>query len=142
MRPYHPIRACIRLRSCDRCEPNTSFMSLSSCHKECPTTNNFETKYSSADCSKLSVNATLAQEQSLVFSQVAVTAPTYPRRNKQTYRNSLQPAIAELRKSRKSCDGVGPRNVSDWVGTGGMGKRSGHDLIRLNHLVYQRGFFV
>ena len=73
----------------------------------------------------------MRQEQSLVFSQVAVTAPTYPRRNKQTYRNSLQPAIAELRKSRKSCDGVGPRNVSDWVGTGGMGKRNEHDLIRL-----------
>ena len=34
------------------------------------------------------------------------------------------------------------RNASDWEGTGGMGKRSGHDLIRLNHLVYQRGFFV
>ena len=74
----------------------------------------------------------MRQEQSLFFShRVAVTAPTYPRRNKQTYRNSLQPAIAELRKSRKSCDGVGLSNASDWVGTGGMGKRNGHDLIRL-----------
>ena len=73
----------------------------------------------------------MRQEQTFIFSQVAVTAPTFPRRNKQTYRNSLQPAIAELRKSRKSCDGVGPRNVSDWVGTGGMGKRNEHDLIRL-----------
>ena len=42
----------------------------------------------------------MRQEQSLVFSQVAVTAPTYPRRNKQTYRSSLQPAIAELRKGK------------------------------------------
>ena len=47
----------------------------------------------------------MRQEQSFIFSQAAVTAPTYPRRNKQTYRNSLQPAIADLeRESRKSCD--------------------------------------
>ena len=43
------------------------YTSLSSCHKECPTTNNFETKYSSADCSKLLVDATLAQEQSFNY---------------------------------------------------------------------------
>ena len=65
LRPDNPIRAYnIRLRSCDRCEPNTSYMSLSSCYKECTTTNNFETKYFFAHCSKLLVDATLAQEQS------------------------------------------------------------------------------
>ena len=42
----------------------------------------------------------MRQEQSSIFLQVAVTAPTYPRRNKQTYRNSLQPAIAELRERK------------------------------------------
>ena len=42
----------------------------------------------------------MRQEQSFIFSQAAVTAPTYLRRNKQTYRNSLQAAIAELRKRK------------------------------------------
>ena len=46
------------------------------------------------------LSSLMRQEQSFIFSQAAVTAPTYPRRNKQTYRNSLQPAIAELRKRK------------------------------------------
>ena len=54
----------------------------------------------SSDFKSKTLSSLMRQEQSFIFSQVAVTAPIYPRRNKQTYRNSLQPAIAELRKRK------------------------------------------